>query len=150
MPNPPNPPDQSVHLQVKVKPATMPAGWTECQNNASYTNDYIYKYTGGNPRPADPTHNRPADPPGSFVFSTGGGTKTVSLDLISSAGFSISDVDIKYDGSTDPSDVTASDDGDGTWTISDTAVDQETGTFKVYVDHGDDQKIECDPRWVND
>ena len=132
--------NQNVHLQVKSAQSPTPTAFTICQNNSSY----MYKYTGGNPTGDDPS--------GSFNFTHGGGQKTVDIDLISSSGFTISKVQIDYAAGTGANSHDLSDAGnpDGTWTITDTNVHQESGTFEVYVDNGTTAtNIECDPRWEN-
>lgn len=133
--------NQNVHLQVKSASPNVQSPWALCQNNSNY----MYKYTGGNPKGDQP--------PGSFNFTHGAGTKTVDIDLISSSGFSISNVKIKYAAGTgqDEHDLSEADQGDGTWRITDTDVHAESGTFEVYVDKGTTvTNIECDPRWENE
>lgn len=133
--------DQNVHLQVKSASRNVQSPWALCQNNSNY----MYKYTGGNPKAGQP--------PGSFNFTHGTGTKTVDIDLVSSQGFSISNLTISYAPGTgqDAHDLSGADQGDGTWRITDTDVHAESGTFEVFVDNGTTAtNIECDPRWEND
>jgi hypothetical protein len=133
--------DKNVHLQVKAATPNVPPSWALCQNNSNY----MYKYTGGNPTAQQP--------PGSFNFTHGQGPKIVDIDLVNSQGFSISSVTISYDPGTGENahDLTEADQGDGTWRITDSDVNAESGNYEVFVNDGTTAtNIECDPRWVND
>jgi hypothetical protein len=133
-------PDQNVNLQVTAAQSPLPAAWTLCQNNSNY----MYKYTGGNPTSEQPS--------GSFNFTHGpSGSKTVQIGLTGSSGFAISSVRIGYDDDNDPKDLSSAANTNGTWTITDTDVDAESGYYNVFVNDTTNSVngIECDPRWKN-
>lgn len=142
--------DITISLNMKKRTGNgifPPSGFQPCQNNANYA----YKYSGGNYdngkgfRFTVPPTTSPPSPPAA--------PKTVVVNLIGSGNtnYEVSSAEVHYDVSPPAhADVTESAVG-STVTITDTDLDVETGTFKVFVNDTTNtvNGIECDPRWQN-
>lgn len=126
----------------------VPAGWTA----STGTTGFVYKYSGGNTNKSDGT----AKDDGTWEFEHGSGEKKIEIKLITADGGSryyISKISVHYDDETAPHDLTLPDLSNGpvrSCTVTNSAVDVESGTIKVTCNFDDKTGIICDPRWDND
>jgi hypothetical protein len=128
-------PDATINLSVQaVQNGQIPTGYSPCEGNSNY----CYQFTNGN-----------YDGGKGFSFTHGQGQKSVSVALTGASGFTITNVGIAYNEASNPGDLSATANPNGSWTITDSEVDQESGYFVVIVKNATDSGITCDPRWRN-